>query len=468
MIINIPALSDEDNYLLAELWTQLDSKMPGNVTRANYYDDKYRLEDLGISIPPKFRNFNAVLGWPAMVVDELSHRLIIDGFVLPGQDTASIGVDQMWSNNNMDIEAFQAHDSAMIHACAFICTILGDTTAGEPPVLMMVKNAFDATGMWCERRRALRSALSISSRDRNNGEPTYMVMYLPDRVVVMERDHSGAQWQVEHREHQLGRVPVEPLVYNPRQGRPFGASRITPAVMSITNSAVRTVVRSEIGAEFYTAPQRYALNLPADAFQDGGWSAILGRVLAVEPPGMDDMADPSFQPQVGQFPQMSMQPHLDQLRMWAMMLAGSARIPVNSLGIVQDNPSSAEAIAAQQGPLVQEAQRSNLVFGVGWARAMRNALMLQEGLTEMPDEWMRLAVNWRDPATPTKSAAADAMAKTVAVLPWIAESDVVLEKMGWDRTDIERAKADRRRSTVGTALQAMRRAPAPTNANPAN
>jgi hypothetical protein len=183
---------------------------------------------------------------------------------------------------------------------------------------------------------------------------------------------------------------------------------------------------------------------------------------------MDDMADPSFQPQVGQFPQMSMQPHLDQLRMWAMMLAGSARIPVNSLGIVQDNPSSAEAIAAQQGPLVQEAQRSNLVFGVGWARAMRNALMLQEGLTEIPQEWMRLAVNWRDPATPTKSAAADAMAKTVAVLPWIAESDVVLEKMGWDRTDIERAKADRRRSTVGTALQAMRRAPAPTNANPTN
>lgn len=457
-MITVPALDEYDQFALNELVTQLDHKTNRNRLRVTYYEAKYVLRDLNIAVPPRFRNFDSVLGWPAKAVDVLSKRCNIDGFVVPGQPNAAdeLGINEVWGDNRMVVEASMAHSSAMIHSCSFVCTILGDTDAGEPPVLMLVKSALDATGMWDERLRGLRSALSIVDRD-TNGEPTYMVMYFPDRVVLMQRDIGyGTNWQVEQREHNLGRVPVEPLIYNPTPTRPFGCSRISRPVMSLTDSALRTVVRAEISAEFYTAPQRYALNLPAEAFQDGGWSAVLGRILAVEPPGIDDDSDPAFQPQVGQFPQMTMQPHTEQLRMWATAFSGETSIPVSSLGIVQDNPSSAEAIYAAKEELVIEAECANRVFGLGWVRSMQNALMLRDGLTEMPAEWRNMAAVWRDPSTPSKASAADAMAKTVAVLPWVAESDVVLEKMGWDRTDIERAKADRRRSTVGQAVNALR------------
>jgi len=452
----VPGLADADASTLNDLLQQLDDKRRGNALKASYYDARYALRDLNIAIPPKFRNFEAVLGWPAKAVDVLSRRCNLEGFVIPGMGSDDLGISELWLSNNMDVESTMAHDSAMIHSCAFICTILGDTAAGEPPVLMMVKNAFDATGIWDPRRRALKSALSVIEWDSSGSSPLLMVMYLADRVIVLQRDDAGLPWQFEERRHQLGRVPVEPLVYRPRLGVPFGTSRISRPVMSLTDSALRTVVRSEIGAEFYTAPQRWALNLPAEAFDDGGWSAILGRVLAVEPPMVDEGVDPAFKPEVGQFPQMSMQPHTDQLRQWAMLFASETSLPVSSLGIVQDNPASAEAIYAAKEELVIEAENAGRVFGSGWVRAMRNALMLRDGLSDVPEDWLKLQAVWRDPSTPSKASAADAMAKTVATLPWLADSDVILEKWGFSRVDIDRLRADQRRSTVAGLLESLR------------
>jgi hypothetical protein len=457
-LLHVPGLSDADQATLTELMNQLDEKTPRNMVREQYYSSKYVLRDLGVSVPPKFRNFEAVLGWPAKAVDSLSRRCNLEGFVIPGTDVSAMGIDDIWQENRMEIESSMAHDSAMIHSCAFICTILGDEQSGEPPVLMMAKSAFDATGIWDSRRRELSSALSIV--ERGDGlTPLTMVMYLPDRVVIMARDVEGGKWRIDQRRHSLGHVPVELLPFNPRLNLPFGRSRITRSVMGITDSALRTVVRSEIGAEFYTAPQRYALNVPAAAFEDGGWSAVLGRMIALEPPLLDDEIDPAFKPELGQFPQASMQPHGDQLRQWATLFAGETSIPVSSLGVVQDNPSSAEAIYAAKEDLVVEAEHADRVFGRGWVNAMRNAIMLRDGMTEVPDSLKKLQAVWRDPSTPSRAAAADAMSKTVATLPWLAESEVTLEKFGFSRTDIDRIREDKRTANVTELLTALRAQP---------
>jgi hypothetical protein len=454
-LLYIPGLSEADQATLTELLNQLDYKTPRNLLKEQYYSAKYVLRDLGVSVPPKFRNFEAVLGWPAKAVDSLSRRCNLEGFVIPGTDVANMGIDEVWLDNRMEIESSMAHDSAMIHSCSFVCTILGDEQSGEPPVIMMAKSAFDATGLWDSRRRELSAALSIIERSEGL-TPLTMVMYLPDRVLIMSRDVDGGKWRVDERRHSLGHVPVELLPFNPRLNLPFGRSRITRSVMSITDSALRTVVRSEIGAEFYTAPQRWALNVPAAAFEDGGWSAVLGRMIALEPPLLDDELDPAYKPELGQFPQASMQPHSDQLRQWATLFAGETNIPVSSLGVVQDNPSSAEAIYAAKEDLIVECEHANRVFGRGWVGAMRNAVMLRDGLSEETDELKKLQVVWRDPSTPSRASSADAMAKTVATLPWIAESEVTLEKFGFSRTDIDRLREDKRKASVTQLLDSMR------------
>jgi hypothetical protein len=151
-----------------------------------------------------------------------------------------------------------------------------------------------------------------------------------------------------------------------------------------------------------------------------------------------------------------MQPHSEQLRQWASLFARETSQPVSSLRIVQHKPSSAEAIYAAKEDLIVEAEHANMVFGRGWVGAMRNAIMLRDNLTEVPDSLSKLQAVWRDPSTPSQASAADAMAKTVAALPWLAESEVVLEKMGWSRTDIERVKADKRTASVTALLQSLR------------
>ena len=60
---------------------------------------------------------------------------------------------------------------------------------------------------------------------------------------------------------------MEPLVYRPSLDRPFGKSRITRAVMSITDSAVREALRTEVSAEFFTTPQKYLLGADEELFE---------------------------------------------------------------------------------------------------------------------------------------------------------------------------------------------------------
>src|SRR5690606_9676835 len=136
-------------------------------------------------------------------------------------------------------------------------------------------------------------------------------------------------------------------------------SRVSRAVMSITDEAVRTVLRTEGSAEVYPSPQRYGLRADAGALVGGEGHpaprrpAILGRMLAISRDEDGNM------PQVGQFAQMSMQPHNEHLRSIAARFCAETSLPLSSIGIVQDNPSSAEAIYAAKEDLVIEAHATS-------------------------------------------------------------------------------------------------------------
>ncbi|GHP18870.1 hypothetical protein RN2511_036060 [Rhodococcus sp. NKCM2511] len=108
------------------------------------------------------------------------------------------------------------------------------------------------------------------------------MVYTTEKVITAAKGSNGV-WSADVRSHTLKRVPVEPLVYQPRLGRPFGSSRISRAVMSLTDSALPTIVRSEIGAEFFTGPRRYSLNIPQEAFGTGGATILFWKQLAQFP-----------------------------------------------------------------------------------------------------------------------------------------------------------------------------------------
>lgn len=449
MSVAVANLSAADLDVLRSLVNQWAAKTRRNLLRQKYYDGKNALRDLGISIPPQLKSVETVVGWPAKAVDALAHRIVFDGFVLPGDQEDPYGLTAVFAENNMAVELPQAITSALTHSLVFVSTTHGDVASGEPEVLVQARSALYGTGLWDRRRRGLSSFLSIVDVSEA-GMPVEMVLYLPERVGHIART-PGGRWLVEWRPNPVGRVLVEPLIYRPDLDRPFGRSRVSRPVMSITDEAVRTVLRTEVSAEFYTAPQRYALGLDDDAFEGGkpGWEAVLGRLFTVSKDEDGDV------PTVGEFRQMSMQPHTDMLRSIAARFAAETSLPLSSLGIVQDNPASAEAIFAAKEDLVIEAQDAGQTFGAGLVRVGQNVVLLRDGLDRVPDELRGLQANWQNPATPSVVSAADAVVKQVSAVPWLAESPLILKRMGYTQAEIVQLLADKRRAQGAASLAAL-------------
>lgn len=439
---------------LVKLIGRLETKRRRNKIRADFYDMKHAFRDLRIAIPPMLRDLEAVVGWPAKAVDMLAARVRVAGVALPGGDLDAFGIPEMIGGVD-DFAGLvdEATTSALIHASAFIMTTLGDSSRGEPPVVFTVHDGFSATGEWSKARRGLETGLVVADVDKS-GSPTRYVLLTP--VSAAEIVLEDYRWVARVWQHDLGRVPLEPVTYKRRAMRPFGSSRISRAVMSLTESAMRTVARSEVGAEFFSAPQRYMLGADRSAFEnpDGTpsplWSLVTGRML-MYPDAADETGS---EIKIGQFPQVSMQPHSDQMRMWAEMFAAETQLPVGALGIVQDNPSSAEAIFASKEDLIIEAERTATAFGAAWRRALLTGVQLVEGLRQAPPELAGLAIRWHDPSTPSRAQSTDAVMKQIqaGVLP--ADSDVALEQLGYSETDIGRIRAHRAAASDPLAMLA--------------
>ncbi|MDY3970722.1 MAG: phage portal protein, partial [Atopobiaceae bacterium] len=159
-------------------------------------------------------------------------------------------------------------------------------------------------------------------------------------------------------------------------------------------------------------------------------------------------------PQFGQLTQGSMQPHIDYMRSLAARFSGETNVPVSELGIVQDNPSSAEAIYAAKEPLVIEAQNLNADNGEALRNVALMALAIHEG-TDFRTELARgltIQPKFRNPAMPSIVSQADAMTKMISALPWLADSDVALEEFGFTDEQIQRLRSDRKRSQASQLI----------------
>ena len=455
----IAGLTSDEQAQFEALANTIARKAVANLTRRRLYDAKYRVPDLRIAIPPQLRGLELVVGWPGMVVDVLEERLDWDGFVVPGS-TDDLGISEIVADNQLDLDQSLAHLGSLIYGVDFVAVGSGDS--GEPDPLITVESPMSTTIEYDFRRRRGVAGLSLVW-DHATSSTSAASLFLPDETIRLERNSSG-RLQVEDRDqHNLGRLGLVQLVNRPDVGSRGGRSEMTPAVVSHTESAVRTLLGAEVSREFYSSPQRYLLGADEAAFVDAdgnrktGWETILGRVWAVDRDENGDL------PEIGQFAAASPAPYLELLRGYAQLVAAEAGMPSSYLGFVTDNPSSADAIRAGEARLVKRAERRQKVFGAAWSEVMRLALLIRDG--EVPP--VAPEPLWRDASTPTRAAAADEAVKLVAagVLP--ADSEVALERLGFSEIDRKRLQADRRRSvgrqTLGSlaaAAEAARQDPA--------
>lgn len=444
----IRGLSVDEQETLSGLVEQLQQKRRRNEMRSAFMDAKRLAQKLPPTVPAYVRSIAIVLGWPAKAVEALARRAKLDGFSIPGMDLETFGLDRIVDDNDYVRESRLAHISSLEHGPAFMVATRG--AEDEPEIVITRRSALDGTGVWNNRTRHLDNFLSVIERGRA-GKPIEFNLYLPGVTIMC------ANGAVQDRSsHVLPRVPVEPLVYRARDGRPFGSSRISRPIMSITQAAVRALMRSEGTADFYSAPIIALLGADEQTFgSQPRLQMLMNAMFGI--PDDEGAAPGNERVDLKQIQQASQEPHVKQLEMLAQLFAAEASIPVSSLGIgaVQANPTSAESYLASREDLIDESEDAQDGWTQAHVRTLQNAWMLAEGESEVPSELLKLQPDWRDPRHPSKASEADWFTKVASAFPWMAESDTALDLIGIRPAVADRLRADRARASARANLRAL-------------
>lgn len=448
---SVAGLPDDLQATLNTLVNTWQARYPGNARRQAYLDCKIFVDSLNIALPRAIaRDLRIVSAWPEKAVFSLTSRCHWDGVVAPDGSEDPYGLSSILEENRFATEIGQAIASAATHGVAFLATLPGDVSAGDPSVLVLPYSAMTAAALWDRRRRGISAGLLINDVDYL-GRPTELILLTPQVMVSMAPLGDQGWYVTGHVEHHLGRTPMEALVYRGNLDRPLGRSRLTDGVLSIVDRAVRASMRMDLSSELFTAPGLLLRGVDETTFDKikRSWSWQLGSVKGLSRDEDGDI------PEVDTIPQQSMQPYVDQLRELAQELAGALSLPVGSLGIVQDNPSSADAIYAAREELVTEASDFNDANSYALNRVYRNILMLRDGW--LPDDAARISTHWRNPARPSIVSQSDAMIKQIQAIPELGKTDVALEELGYTRQQIARIRAQVEQSRGRDNLDAILR-----------
>ena len=238
--------------------------------------------------------------------------------------------------------------------------------------------------------------------------------------------------------------------------------------MGIIDKAMRDVLRMEVGAEFFTAPQRYILGADPDLFgydqvrevAEGGdgadddddapeaapatdprkmMRAYLGAFLALTRDANGDV------PQVGQFAPGDASNFIAVFENDAQRFSGATNVPLGQLGVLSNTYTSSDALGAANDPLILDVEALNVRMGESMEEVARLMMALDAGVgyDKLDNRQMGVIAQLADPAQPTISATADAWTKIGAADQSLVGTRVWYEGLGLSKATIDRIMAAR-------------------------
>ena len=275
----------------------------------------------------------------------------------------------------------------------------------------------------------------------------------------------------------MGRPMMEVIVNDPDLDRPFGHSMLTPELTGIVDKAMRDVFRMEIGAEFYTFPQRYILGAAEDLFaappepgaeldEDGDpvdeegnklprvqspvakFQAYMGALLAVT---RDENGDV---PSVGQFSPTSADNFTMAFENDAQRFSGATNVPLAQLGVLSSTYTSSDALNATNDPLVLEVETMNRRNQAAMETVALMMRAVRDGvpISRLDSSAKAVQACFRDPSKPTLASRMDAWSKFAGIDPSIVGTNVFYEGMGLDQPTITRLKSEKEQASAIAAL----------------
>lgn len=419
-----------------------------NVLRRNLFDSKKMLDRVGFSVPPHMVDFQTPLGWCEKAVSVPAARIRPEGFRLDSVGSELADLQDAFGSAYVSRTLRGSVKSSLKHGPSFVFVTRGDTSVGEPELIFAARSALFATCLQDPRTGVVSAALELVSRSE-------ALLYVPG--WVLEVSLVEGKWLVaaEHRQsHDF--VACEPFVWDWDLDRPFGRSRITRPLIGSTERGVRTLLRMEVTAEFFSAPQRSLLGASEEHFTDANgeridiWKAITGGVWAL-PDVYDEEEGKTVRAQLQQLQQASMQPHSEMFKSIALQVASDTSMPISYLGIQENQPASADAIRAAESDMVSLIEyQIELSYESAMLNLGRKALGVKRGVSmpKVVKDTRGLSIRFADPGTPTVSARSDAALKYSQTFP-NGDPELAMELYGLTDDQIQRNLRYMRKARAG-------------------
>lgn len=392
---------------------KLNTKREGVKRRYEFYEMKNLVRDFNISTPPDLKNWQSVLGWCGKSVDSLADRIVVREF-----SNDNFNMQEIYDLNNPDILYDSAITGALISSCDFIYLSADET--GFPR--LQVIDGSNATGIIDPITNMLNEGYAVLERNPNGNVVTEA--YFTKEFTEIYKKGEGL---VQRTPNPAPYALLCPIIYKPDAKRPFGHSRLTRAQMSLVGSALRTIKRSEIAAEFYSYPQKYVSGLSEDAEKMEKWKATMATILSFT---KDEDGD---HPVVGQFTQQSMEPHVKQLEMFASLFAGETGLTMDDLGFSKANPATADSIRASHENLRLAARKAQRNFATGFINAGYLAACLRDNYPYTRDKIRETKIRWYpifEPDLNALGAAGDAIYKIQQAVPDFLTEEKIEDLLG--------------------------------------
>lgn len=467
----VPARHREDVYRMFQVWSGVRAR---NFSLSRYFDMKNDMKNLGISIPPQLVATNCVVGWCEKAVRARVVRSRFDGYVSRGGSNAEL--DRLTVENDMRALYKQAATCALTHGLAAMTVMKGGE--GQPAVKVRVLSANQFACLWDKALDRVKCGIALHGVDDTNTATSY-IAYFDDCVMTFRRGSGfmSRSWSVEVEANPMGRPLMEVLVNAPHPDRPLGRSLLTPELRGIVDKAMRDVLRMEIGAEFFTFPQRYILGAADDLFaapldpdqpvdEDGDpvdgdgnklpressdlmkLKAYVGAYMALTRDENGDL------PQVGQFSAAPAENFTRVFENDAQRFSGATNVPLGQLGVLSNTYTSSDALGAANDPLILDVEEMHEFFRKPLAEVGRMMLAVARGkpMGALTEAERAVEAYFADPSMPTIAARADAWTKLGAADPSIVGTRVYYEGIGLSQQTIDRLMSEKQQASATRAM----------------
>ncbi|WP_019874171.1 phage portal protein [Sporichthya polymorpha] len=394
------------------------------------------------------------VNYPRVVVDSIAERLRVIGFSVNGE--ADDQIWQAWERSGMEDGQAVAHVEALTLGRSYVLVWTDDS--GAPSVTVESPHEFAVV-----RDPVTRKVTAGAKRWVEDGRARALV-FLPDKIheYVSGADvPTGGVIPAEGWNHAkstpnpLGTVPVVQLTNRGRLLDHDGVSEMTP-VLGLTDAIGKLMADLMVASEFGSRPRRWitGLEVKEEDLLDADGNPVVdadgepvkvavnpftgeaGRVWQVEEP----------EARLGQFPSADLGGFTSGVDLMLQGVATVSGLPAHYLGVINEQPPSADAIRSAEASLVARCHARMRTFTPEWAKVAQLIAAVQG---ERP---ARVEIIWDNPETRTEAQTADAVTKLVQanILP----TEAGLARLGYTPEQVESFRAMRLRESLDRQIVA--------------